>query len=233
MLKVAIVEDESECVNDLKSCLSSFCAQKEESFDADVYADAEGFLRTDSTIYDIVFLDVKLPGMDGIAAGVELREKNDSVVIIFVTTMAHMAVEGYQCHALDYLIKPLKYSHFEFAMDRAIHIARDLKKKLMLTETDGGIRYVSYSDVLYIENFERKLRWHINGDTLVTAGSLRDAEKALADDSFYRLSRGMLINLKYARLTPPGQLSIGDIICPLTKKQYIAVMNEISRYLSR
>lgn len=233
MLKIAIVEDESLCVDSLKSGIDAFCAQKGESYAADVFGDAESFLAANSKPYDVVFLDVKLPGKDGISTGIELREKNESIIIIFVTTIASLAIEGYRCQALDYIIKPIKFRHFEFTMNRALHIVKKQEKKLALSGTNGNMQFVSLSDIIYIEHSNRKLLWHINGDIIESSGSLGEAEKDLEDGGFYRLDRHMLINLKHTRLQPPDKLLLDQTVFDLTKKQYVAVMNELNLYIAR
>ncbi len=59
--------------------------------------------------YDIVFMDIELPGINGMEAAHRLREIDQQVILIFVTNMAQFAVKGYEVDALDYIIKPAQY----------------------------------------------------------------------------------------------------------------------------
>ena len=69
--------------------------------------------------YDIVFMDIELPGINGMEAAHRLREIDQQVILIFVTNMAQFAVKGYEVDALDYIIKPAQYGPLSIKLDRA------------------------------------------------------------------------------------------------------------------
>lgn len=56
--------------------------------------------------YDLLLLDIQLPGMDGVSVARQVRQKDDKVLIAFITSMTAYAVQGYSVHAMDYILKP-------------------------------------------------------------------------------------------------------------------------------
>lgn len=70
--------------------------------------------------YDIVFMDIQLPDMDGMTASRRLRALDRDVILIFVTNMANYAVSGYEVDALDFIVKPVSYFPFTVKPERAL-----------------------------------------------------------------------------------------------------------------
>ena len=64
------------------------------------------FLESYTKDYDLVFLDVEMPGLNGIETAKELRHMDSNVVIMFITNMAQYAIHGYEVEAVDYVLKP-------------------------------------------------------------------------------------------------------------------------------
>ena len=118
--RVVIVEDEVVYLDALKDMLSSYEKEKEVAFNITAYRDIETFLAEYRKCYDIVFMDIELPGMNGMDGARRLREADSSVVLIFVTNMAQFAVQGYEVNALDYILKPVTYKNFSVKLDRAL-----------------------------------------------------------------------------------------------------------------
>lgn len=75
------------------------------------YASVDFLEEYDST-YDIVFLDIEMPGSDGLTTAREIRGKDDAVAIIFITNMAQYAIHGYEVNAIDFMVKPVGYFNF-------------------------------------------------------------------------------------------------------------------------
>ena len=84
-----------------------------------VYDKAELLLNNFQTGYDIIFLDIKLPGMDGMQLSHEIRKIDPIVTIIFVTNLVQFAVKGYEVSAFDFVVKPVSYSDFALKLKRA------------------------------------------------------------------------------------------------------------------
>ena len=112
MRNVAVIEDEKSASDALGQHLKRYGAETGEEFKIYVFPDAETFLQNYKADYDVVFMDIELPGMNGMTAARELRKLDGKVVLVFVTNMSQFAVGGYEVGAFDFILKPVNYSSF-------------------------------------------------------------------------------------------------------------------------
>lgn len=82
------------------------------------------FLAAFDGKYDAVFFDIQLPGITGIEAAKRLRKIDDKVMVVFVTNMANYALESYEVHAFDFILKPLIYDQFFYKIPQNMQHAR-------------------------------------------------------------------------------------------------------------
>ena len=106
-LRVAIVDDLTEDSQRLADYLEQFQREHNMEIKMDVYNASFEFLEKYHGNYDVIFLDIEMPGSDGLEVAREIRTKDEAVGIIFVTGMAKYAVEGYAVHAIDFIVKPV------------------------------------------------------------------------------------------------------------------------------
>ena len=112
VVKIAIVDDESTAASLLEGCLHQYAEETGTAMQWEQFPDAEAFLKSDTHAFDIVFMDIDMPGRNGIEASRALRERNQSIVLLFVTNLAQYAIAGYEVDALDYILKPINYFSF-------------------------------------------------------------------------------------------------------------------------
>lgn len=120
MVNVAIVEDEIRSADVLCGFLERYGSEKGREFAVSRFTDAIAFLENYVPRYDIVFMDIQLPDMDGMTASRRLRALDRDVILIFVTNMANYAVSGYEVDALDFIVKPVSYFPFTVKLERAL-----------------------------------------------------------------------------------------------------------------
>ena len=116
MFKVAIVEDDRVASDTLKEYIERFAAEKNEKIEAEVFEDGLKFIGGYKPVYDIVFMDVVMPGINGIETAKKLREIDNGVVLVFITSMAQYAINGYEVDAADFLLKPVSYFTFSLKL---------------------------------------------------------------------------------------------------------------------
>ena len=124
-MRVAIVEDDRIQAETLKKYVDDYRRTHDYGTgETLVFGNGETFLGyCEKNSVDIVFMDIVMPGMDGMTVCEKIRERNSSMIIVFVTDMAQFAVRGYKVDALDYIVKPVTEGGFRLAMDRAFRKA--------------------------------------------------------------------------------------------------------------
>ena len=146
--------------------------------------------------YDIVFMDIVLPDMDGMTAAKKLRESDKSVVLIFVTNMSQYAINGYEVGAADFIVKPFEYEHFAIKMQRIIG-RLNIHDVILPVKTADAVISVAASDLKYVEVRGHELIYHTTHGNYSSYGSLSKVEHRLEEMSFVRCNSYYLVNPRY------------------------------------
>lgn len=229
MLRCAIVEDSPRELEHLKECLARYSAERDIPLETTAFGDAASFLEHYRADYDIVFMDIELPGINGMEAAHRLREIDRQVILIFVTNMAQFAVKGYEVDALDYIIKPAQYGPLSIKLDRAAQRWRAAAESVMVALPTGTQRLLLW-EIYYIEVQGHKLTYHTEKGQLPGTGTLQDAEQRLHGKGFLRCNKCYLVNQKHIQTVTGSDvvLSNGEKlqISRLRKKEF---MEELAR----
>ncbi len=106
MITVAIVDDNKSETEALTSFLKQYGDECGEKLEITAFKSGFDFLDGYKAVYDVVFMDIEMPEMDGMSAARRLRQFDGDIAIIFVTNIAKYAIAGYEVGALDYFLKP-------------------------------------------------------------------------------------------------------------------------------
>lgn len=121
MIQIAIAEDSIEEQQRLLTNLKRYVDENKMMFQFSVYDNALTFLE-ERKAFDIVFMDIIMPHITGMEAAMRLRQYDERVVLIFVTTTAQFAAKGYEVDALDYILKPVSYERLTMKLRKAIEV---------------------------------------------------------------------------------------------------------------
>lgn len=138
MLEIAIVEDEEKEALRLGGFLDRFSEETGIQLNHRWSDNASVFLEQYQFQYDLIFMDIRMPGIDGMAAAERLREIDSAVKLIFITSLAQYAVQGYSVDALDYILKPVSYAAFALKMQRAVERCAQRREQWLLLNTNSG-----------------------------------------------------------------------------------------------
>ncbi|WP_368986646.1 LytR/AlgR family response regulator transcription factor [Caldifermentibacillus hisashii] len=197
MIRIAIVEDDHHCQEQLINFLHRFKEERDETISIHTYADGDEILENYHAQYDIVLMDIQMKFMDGMSAAEEIRKRDSQVVIIFITNLSQYAIKGYAVDALDYILKPISYFQFSQRLIRAIERMKKREVQFMTVRMKGGVRRFQVSDIYYIESFGHQLIFYTKDGEFSTSGTMKELEKKLADFHFFRGNKGYLINLAH------------------------------------
>jgi len=199
MINVGVLEDEENCFSSLKDCLLRYGEEFSCTFSIEHFPDGITFLESDCSKYDIIFLDIQVPVLDGMQVAKKIREKDKCVIIIFITNFASYAIRGYEVEAMDYVLKPVKYTSMQFRLDKAIRkISERRSQSITLHLNRENVRVLT-SDILFVEANRHKCIYHTEYGDFEVWQSFAEAKKALDTLEFAQCHGSYLCNLRWVR----------------------------------
>lgn len=193
MINIAVVEDNEREREILVEYLKRFSP----TFSIEVFSSAVIFLTDYTPRYDIVFMDIDMPCLDGMSAAARMRKLDDRTCLIFVTNLAKYAIKGYEVQAFDFIVKPLSYSNFAMKITRALNHLKAKTEKEILVKSGGDTVRIAVENIKYVEIRAHKLTYHLVDKDVVSYGTLKDAETLIGDKLFVRCNTCFLVNLRF------------------------------------
>jgi DNA-binding LytR/AlgR family response regulator len=200
-LRVLAVDDERPALDDLARVLRAQPAVAT----VDTAASGEEALHAlTAESYDAVFLDVRMPGLDGVELARVLRRFAAPPALIFVSAYESAAVEAFELRALDYLMKPVSRSRVADALARiAAKPTAEASETLAVDAPGGGTRLIQRAHILYVQAHGDYVRVVSDDGRYLVRGTLNEIERRWAPHGFHRVHRRFLVNLRRAAEVRP------------------------------
>lgn len=232
MLNIAIVEDSLSDVELLQGFISRFESENNISFETEVFKNGLDFVSDYKPKFDIIYLDIEMPYLNGMQTAKKIREVDKSVVIIFYTNLVRFAIAGYSVNAMDFLVKPAQYIEFEKKMKRAVRYASQRSDKYLTVGMTGGIAKLSVADVLYVEKDTNKLVYHTADAEYSERANLYAKEPALEKLGFAKCRSGCMVNLQHVKKCTLNCVTVGEVEIPVSRSEQKSFMNKVLLYLN-
>ena len=230
MLRIAMVEDDEAETERLCGYLDRYAQEKGDLFKYDRYENAFLFMEGYRQQYDIVFMDIQMPQINGMDAAKWLRSVDHAVVLIFVTNLAQYAVRSYEVEALDYILKPVTYAAFVLKMQRAVgYCRRENSPEVIIRTADGMVR-VRANEVKYIEVFEHHLRYRTENGDVYSYGTLKQLEESLPGNDFCRCNNQTIVNLRFVERCENGQVWVDQRAFEISRKRRKGFLEALHLY---
>lgn len=201
MIKIAFCDDDMEVLHQMNELLDRYRVERNEDITyAAFQSPFELLTEIEKGIRpDILFLDVVMPGQNGMDVAKEIRQYDTNMKIIFLTSSPEFAVESYSVGAYFYQLKPIWEGSFFRLMDAVLAECEKKKKNSLILRSKDGITRIDLQQLEYCEVLGRKLLFHLeNGAVLESAGSLDDlAGQLMQYSNFFRPHRSFLVNMEY------------------------------------
>lgn len=232
MIRIALVDDDESYINSLINYLKRYEKEYDENFNILVFIDGEEILMDYSADFDIIFMDVEMKFMDGMITAEEIRKVDNEVVIIFITNMPQYAIKGYAVDALDYILKPVSYFAFTQKIQRALSRMKRRKTKFVTIINKGMIQKVDISKIFYIEVQDHDLIFYTKVGNYITKGTMRDIEKRIDSQMFFRCNRCYLINLEYVESFQNSSVIVGNDIVQVSRSRKKELLDRLNNYIN-
>ena len=231
-MRIAVCDDEEKFRNQARDMVDKLAGSLDVVVDA--YSDGNQLLAaSDKKPYDVLFLDIEMPAMDGITLAKKLRERSDSIYIVFLTGHVEYALEGYEVNALRYLTKPVQEEKLRevlrFVMDQSTS-----KKQLMIKE-DGEELLLNIADIVYFEAQNQYVMIYTTDGEHLVRYNIGDFEEQLKADGFFRVHRGYLVSLAMVKKLVKSEVLMdggdGEVSVPVSRSNVKPLKEALYAYV--
>ena len=196
--EVAIVEDTDYDADVLSKNLERFSLENDVKFNCVRFNLGEAFLADGRKSFDIVFMDMKLAGIDGLETSRVFRQSNPQTELFFITSIEQYAVKGYEVSANDFILKPVTYELFEAKLKKAIQriFASEEAVSVRVSKKEN-VSVIPARNIYYIDVIKHDVTYHTADGDIVAYGSLNKLEADLSSVGFARCASWCIVNLRY------------------------------------
>ncbi|MCM1026651.1 MAG: LytTR family DNA-binding domain-containing protein [Roseburia sp.] len=231
-IKIAICDDDAAQREYLARIVSEWAGKNRYLVRLQQYADAEAFFfdYEEQKDFDILLLDVEMPGMSGTELARRVRRDNAAVQIVFITGYYEYFSDGFDVSALHYLLKPADEGKLFPVLERAVQNLAWRQRSVLISTQEGEIK-IPLADILYAEAEKVYVMVHTvqgNYRTRMTLGKFGEQ----LDDTFFKVHRSYLAGLKYIKKITRTDITMlnGDVI-PVSRGLYDEVHAALMKYL--
>lgn len=235
MIKIAFCDDDMEVLHQMNELLDRYRVERNEDITyAAFQSPFELLTEIEKGIRpDILFLDVVMPGQNGMDVAKEIRQYDTNMKIIFLTSSPEFAVESYSVGAYFYQLKPIWEESFFRLMDAVLAECEKKKKNSLILRSKDGITRIDLQQLEYCEVLGRKLLFHLeNGAVLESVGSLDDlAGQLMQYSNFFRPHRSFLVNMEYIQNISSRSIKmVNDAEIPIPHGKCSEIKNTYMEY---
>ena len=242
-MKLAICDDDKK----IRKLIEESVREVSGGMEIEMFSDAKGILAPGFDA-DVLFLDIQMPGVDGMSAARLMRAEGKKTVIVFVTALEECVFKAFDVGAFNYIVKPFERSRITEVIKNAIKQAEEVRyieetlsdkedEKLparAITVKSGGTNArVILSEVFYAEIFDRRIILHMKDrDNIEYYGRISELERISGQD-FFRVHRAYLINLAYVKSYDSKAVRVGDAEIPVARGKYQELVKAYLSYYTR
>ena len=230
-MRIAICDDEQQFLNDFR-CITDRLYRSMDIL-VDGFSSGRALLKQFRLrAYDLVFLDIEMPEMDGITLAEELRALSEKVSIVFLTGHIEYAIRGYEVNALRYLTKPANEQQVSTVIDRVLQKLEN--EKQLWIKTDEGDMRLGLSDILFIESQNQNVVINTAADSYSVRGNMSEYEERLTPEGFFRIHRGYLAALsKVQRISGREVVMEDGTVLPVSRSKEAPLREALFSFVRR
>jgi Response regulator of the LytR/AlgR family len=236
MFKIAVCDDNIADLSNLISMLNDYKALRRDRYiiEATAFNSALDLIAAmeSGQRYELVILDILMPFLSGMEAANEIRQFNNDIKIIFLTSSPEFAVESYSVRAYYYALKPIWKEKLTILLDKVIRETEAEVETSLLIKSKSGLTRVYFNRIEFAEVIGRNIHFHLTDGTVIeTVGAMLKLEKELlSNPSFIKPHRSYIINMSHIETLGQREIKMqSHSSVPIAKANFGAVK---SAYIS-
>ena len=232
-MKIALVEDNELHRSQISQEIRNYFDELEEVCELRVFENGSDLLDHYDAAggYDLLLLDIQLPGLDGVSVAKQIRQNDEKVLIVFITSMTAYAVQGYSVHAVDYILKPINRISFRSTLDLARRIFRQRTENFISVTTNEGLIKLDISQIYYIETERHAVRLYYTKGSFHINDTLKSLEEKLKNAPFCRCNNCYLVNLAHVEQVKKDYVIVAGHELAFSRLRYKPFMEALTNYM--
>lgn len=235
MIRIALCDDNLQELDSLMALVEEYKVEcSEEIFCRQFISSTELLDTLKKEDFNIVFLDILMPDIDGIKIGKEIRTFDHNIKIIYLTTSPEFALDSYSVNAFYYMLKPIKKKQMALLLDQIIFTCHQQDENSIVIRYKGNVTSISFFQLEGIEAVGKKVCLYLNdGSALEVLGPLAKYEKILLrHKKFIRTHRSFIVNMDKVKMIENRVIitKANHRIC-ISKGSYNAFKTQYMNYL--
>ncbi|WP_024770447.1 LytR/AlgR family response regulator transcription factor [Aquimarina macrocephali] len=193
----------------------------------------EAFNCINTQKVDLIFLDINMPEISGISFA---KSINKDIKIIFTTAYREYAIDGFDLHAVDYLLKPIAYERLLNAIHNyfeVYHKAESSKtieassNEFIFVRSDRRMKKVDFSEIIYVESYSDYVKIHCPSNTVITRETISTIESKLPQQYFMRTHRSYIISISRIDSFSNEEIIVGKKSIPISRNYKAEVLGRL------
>ena len=240
MINIGICDDNKEDIDVIQKFVTEYMSNKKILFRMNIYISGETLLEANNKL-DIVFLDIVMNGINGIQAGINLKNVNRDTKIIYITSFSEYWKQAVNnVHAFAYLEKPIVMSDISRQMDSVLYSLEKEDRKTVSFEvlkvdsykTDVEYTNFDVNDIYYFEYVGRKIMLKTKDREYFFIGQMKDVIKKMESYKFACCHQSYMVNLKYVKKIKGYDLYLADDSkLPVSQKKSASFREKMNSFL--
>lgn len=235
-MKIAVCDDDLLFLQELSGLLSQYGMEHNCDIEYKTFTNPlELVMQIEKGIhYDAIFLDIFMPGINGIQCAKDIRSLDNFVKIVFLTSSTEFAIESYAVRACQYLLKPVQRENLFLTLKFLEKEAEVIEKNIFILKSKTGITKISLSKLKYCEVINRKVVLHLsNGEECECSLKMNELEEKLKNfRMFFKPHRSFLVNMDYIQtLTTYSIILECGTKIPVPREKYAQIKQTYMEYI--
>lgn len=200
-VNIAICDDEIAICHQLEQHIAEIFSSSKIDYNIEIYTTGDKLCEElKSENFDLIFLDIELPGINGIQTGSFIRDTlhNEAVQIVYISAVQSYAMELFSSRPLNFLVKPLSFGEVNKVLKTFLRLFKE-KEMAFTFKVNGHFHKVAISDILYFESHKRKVTVATSSGSYDFYDSLKNIQKQLSTDNFILIHQSILVNFNHIK----------------------------------
>ena len=236
MIRICLADDEAEFLALMKELLGNYLAEKAVLCEIDAYENPEPLYWEflEKREYDICFLDIEMPQMDGRELAGKIRQLDERVKLIFLTSHREFVRAGYRIGAFDFLTKDRLLEDLPETMDHLIRVWLEEENQYYTIQTSSRYERIPFGDIIYIYKRDQNICIVTKNGETHERKSLKKIQEELDEEQFVLVERGHIVNLAHIVRVNAREIELSSGKTVTASRDHIGLVKErLGKYYLR